>query len=69
MFEYSIIMNRRIFLGRVFFYDYGTEERNMLEYGSPTPPEVNFGKIKVPVYFVYGPNDLFTSVEVCQIIK
>nr|XP_018903991.1 PREDICTED: lipase 3-like isoform X2 [Bemisia tabaci] len=52
--------------GRVFFYDYGTEERNMLEYGSPTPPEVNFGKIMVPVYFVYGPNDLFTSVEDLQ---
>ncbi|XP_018568985.1 lipase 3-like [Anoplophora glabripennis] len=41
-------------------YDYGTAG-NMIEYGTPTPPQYKLSNIKRPIYLMYAENDFFAS--------
>ncbi|KAH0818291.1 hypothetical protein GEV33_004500 [Tenebrio molitor] len=41
-------------------FDYG-KTKNLEEYGQDTPPEYDLGKIKLPVYLLYGVNDIFIT--------
>lgn len=45
-------------------YDYGTPERNMLEYGTPEPPQYNTTKIIVPVIVFQGECDWIATPPV-----
>lgn len=44
-------------------YDYGWV-RNVLKYGSSTPPDYDLSLITAPVYLVYGDNDWVCAVKV-----
>lgn len=50
-------------------YNHGPQ-RNLIEYGSPIPPEYPLQKISVPTYLIHGSRDILTTPEVkLQAIK
>lgn len=48
--------------GKFLRYDYG-REGNIRVYGSEKPPSINVSEIRVPVYLVYGQNDILATKE------
>lgn len=48
--------------GEFLYYDYGEEENKQL-YGSKEPPSYDLKKIRLPIYLIYGQNDLLGTEE------
>lgn len=42
-------------------YDFGSHEENHKRYGTPVPPDYDFGLIRVPVYIHSGAEDILTT--------
>ncbi|VDK19416.1 unnamed protein product [Anisakis simplex] len=46
---------------RVQKYDLGSEEKNMMRYGTPTPPAYNLSLVNAPVYLYWSDADWLTD--------
>lgn len=50
--------------------DWGSKSRNMMKYGSPSPPEYNLENVKVPVNLIYSDDDAVVSpTDVKRLLK
>lgn len=45
-------------------FDEGTDTANRRRYGSPSPPEYDLTKVKVPIYLHFSHNDYLSEVAV-----
>ena len=55
---------RQAYLHRSFrYYDYGTKEANIKQYGSVYPPEWRVDDIRVPLRLFRGTSDLAADVD------
>ncbi len=51
-------------------FDHGSEEKNLIKYGSPEPPEYDLKRITHPnMYLIYGLNDFYMSQDGVESLK
>lgn len=51
-------------------FDHGSEEKNLIKYGSPKPPEYDLKGITHPnIYLIYGLNDFYMSEDGVEMLK
>uniref|UniRef100_T1GBG6 Lipase n=1 Tax=Megaselia scalaris TaxID=36166 RepID=T1GBG6_MEGSC len=75
-FPCSSSVNQFVHYGQMFMSnkfqkcDWGSKSRNMMKYGSPSPPEYNLENVKVPVNLIYSDDDAVVSpTDVKRLLK